>query len=155
MMRPYIHVSGPKHKIMWVVECSAGKNAQNSLPTDVSYLQWYYTLAAEFSETSQEHKSIYKNVLVTGRCSGLDSDPLVQAILVQQRDFGHPIVDGKASIVHGSGLVDDKAFFVLRLGARFAVMYPQLWPRLDLMPRCPPLVAQASREAIPQRSELH
>jgi len=155
-MRPYIHKRGSTvHKFMWVTDCSVGKHAQNSVPEDVSFLQWYYVLAADYFETSPQHKSIYKNVSVTGKCTGLDSDPLVQAILVQQRDFGHPVIDGKASVVHGSGFVDDKAFFVLRLGARFASMYPTLWPRLDLIPSCPPLIAVASRAAIPQRSELH
>ena len=120
-MRPYIHSRGSIHKLLWVTDCSVGKHAQNSVPEDVSFFQWYYVLAADYFETSPQHKSIYKNVSVTGKCTGLDSDPLVQAILVQQRDFGHPMIDGKASVVHGSGFVDAKAFFVLRLGARFAV----------------------------------
>ena len=136
-MRPYIHTRGSTiHKFMWVTDCSVGKHAQNSVPEDVSFLQWYYVLAADYSETSPQHKSIYKNVSITGKC------------------FGHPVIDGKASVVHGLGFVDDKAFFVLRLGARFASMYPTLWPRLDLIPSCPPLIAVASRAAIPQRSEI-
>lgn len=153
-MRPYIHSNGPIHKIMWVNECSVGKQADNSLPADVSFFQWYYALAANYRETAPEHKQIYKNVSVTGNCTGLDSDPLVQAILVQQRDFGHPVVDGRASVIHGSGFVNQKAFFVLRLGARLAVMYPMQWPRLDLIPGCPALLAQVSRAAVPQYSEL-
>ncbi len=51
------------------------------------FFQWYYGLAADYFETSPQHKSIYKNVSVTGKCTGLDSDPLVQAILAQQRDL--------------------------------------------------------------------
>jgi hypothetical protein len=153
-MRPYVHTKGSMSKIVWVTDCSVGKGAQNSLSADVSYLQWYYTLAANYDETSPQHKLIYRNVLVTGSCTGLDSDPLVQAILLQQKDFGHPVIDGKASVVHGSGFVDDKAFFVVRLGALFAVMQPRSWPRLDLIPSCPTLVAQASRQAIPQRSDF-
>lgn len=153
-MRPYIHTYGSTHKIVWVTDCSVGKQGQNNLPADVSYLQWYYTLAATYQETSAEHKAIYKNVEITGTCTGLDTDPLVRAILVQQKDFGHPVLDGKASVVHGSGFVDSKAFFVIRLAARFAVMQARLWPRLELMPNCPGIIAQLSRQAIPLRSEL-
>lgn len=86
-MRPYIHSRGSIHKLLWVTDCSVGKHAQNSVPEDVSFFQWYYGLAADYFETSPQHKSIYKNVSVTGKCTGLDSDPLVQAILAQQRDL--------------------------------------------------------------------
>jgi hypothetical protein len=84
----------------------------------------------------------------------MDSDPLVQAILIQQRDFKHPVIDGKASVVHGSGIIDHKAFFILRLAARFAVMFSDRWPRLDLIRDCPPMLASISRSAIPLYSEL-
>ncbi len=153
-MRPYIHNYGAFHKMIWITDCSVGRQGENSLPADVSYLQWYYTLAANYAETSAAHKAIYRSVAITGTCSGLDSDPLVQAILVQQRDFGHPVVDGKASVVHGTGFVDHKAFFVIRMAARFASMQPQYWPRLDLIPNCPPLIGQISRQSIPLRSEF-
>ena len=153
-MRPYIHTYASRNRIVWVTDCSVGKDAENTLPVDVAYLQWYYTMAASYEETSPQHKLIYRNVAVTGTCTGLESDPLVQAILVQQKDFGHPVIDGKASVVHGSGFVDNKAFFVIRLSALFAVMQPRAWPRLDLIPSCPTQVAQASLQAIPHRSDF-
>ena len=154
-MRPYVYSNGHFHKFMWINECTVGKNAQNTLPADVSFLQWYFTLAATFPETSPEHKAVYRNVAVNGLCTGMDGDPLVQSILIQQRDFRHPVVDGRASLVHGSGIISDKAFFILRLGARFAVMFPERWPRLDQIRGCPPLLANISKSAIPQHSELH
>jgi len=54
-----------------------------------------------------------------------------------------------AGVATGHGQVGSKAFFVLRLGARLANMYPRLWPRLDLIPGCPQMVAQAVLAAIP------
>jgi hypothetical protein len=139
---------------MWINECTVGKNAENTLPADVSFLQWYFVLASTFPETSSEHKDVYRNVSISGQCTGMDSDPLVQAILIQQRDFKHPVIDGKASVVHGSGIIDHKAFFILRLAARFAVMFSDRWPRLDLIRDCPPMLASISRSAIPLYSEL-
>jgi hypothetical protein len=97
---------------------------------------------------------LYRKVRVTGVCLGTNSDPLVAAITVQQQDMNHPQIDGKVSVVTGTGKIGAKAFFLLRLEARFAVMFPNAWPRLDLIPRCPGVVLQASRGAVPAISEL-
>jgi hypothetical protein len=149
-MKPLVY--GPK--FMWNLDCSVGKGGANSVACDVSFIQWYYLLAAEFHLTAQAHKEIYRKVRVTGACLGTDSDPLVAAITVQQQDMNHPQIDGKVSVVTGTGKIGARAFFLLRLEARFAVMYPNAWPRLDLIPRCPGVVLQASRGAVPAISEL-
>jgi hypothetical protein len=133
----------------WNVDCSVGKGGANNLTTDVSYIQWYYTLAAHHPLTSEDRKAIYKKVQVTGSCRGTDDDPLVAAIFAHQRALNHPQIDGRISVAHGSGKIGATAFFVLRLGARLANMYPNAWPRLDLIPQCPPSVAQAVRQSIP------
>jgi hypothetical protein len=64
-MRPYIHSNGPIHKFLWVIDCSVGKHAQNSVPADVFYLHWYYVLAADYAETAPEHKAVYRRVSLT------------------------------------------------------------------------------------------
>jgi hypothetical protein len=148
-MRPYIY--GPK--FMWNLDCSVGKGGANNIVTDVSFIQWYYTHAVNFHLTTAENKEIYKKVQITGACSGADSDPLVKAIVAQQRSMGH-VADGKVSVVTGSGKIGTHAFFLLRLEARFAVMFPAAWPRLDLIPNCPPAIAQASLAAVPNLAEL-
>jgi hypothetical protein len=139
---------------MWNLDCSVGKGGANSVGSDVSFIQWYYTLASNFHLTDAENKAVYRKVKITGTCSGTDSDPLVAAIIIQQRSMGHPNIDGKVSVVTGPGKLGDKAFFLLRLEARFAIMYPNAWPRLDLIPNCPSSVIQASRAAIPNMAEL-
>jgi len=68
--------------------------------------------------------------------------------------MGHRSVDGKVSIVTGTGKLGDKVFFLLRLEARFAIMYPNAWPWLDQIPSCPQAVRQAMLAAMPQLSEL-
>lgn len=149
-MKPYIY--GPK--FMWNLDASVGKGGANSNAADISFIQWYYTLAADFNLTTPENRAVYKKVRVTGACSGTDADPLVAAIIAQQRGMNHPTVDGKVSVVTGTGKIGPNAFFLLRLEARFAVMYPSAWPRLDLIPQCPPLVADAARSAVPNMAEL-
>jgi hypothetical protein len=149
-MHPYVF--GPK--FMWNLDCSVGKGGANSLSSDVSFIQWYYTLAASFELTNQENKEIYRKVKITGSCNGTDNDPLVAAIIAQQRSMNHPYVDGRASVVTGTGKLGMLAFFLMRLEARFAIMYPNMWPRLDLIPNCPNSVAEVSRAAIPNLSEL-
>jgi hypothetical protein len=116
----------------------------------VSYIQWYYTLAAVQPNTPPNRKAVYAQVIVTGTCRGTTDDPLVQAILTHQTALKHPYIDGKISVAMGDGKVGQLAYFVFRLGARLSNMYPQAWPRLDLIPRCPPLVAEAVRRCIPK-----
>ena len=149
-MKPYIY--GPK--FMWNLDSSVGKGGANSSSCDVSFIQWYYTLAANFALTTDENKSVYRKVEITGACSGRDDDPLVAAILIQQKSMNHPYLDGKVSVVTGTGRLGAHAFFLIRLEARFAVMYPKLWPRLDLIPNCPGSVRDVSLYAVPQMSEL-
>ena len=149
-MKPYVY--GPK--FMWNLETSVGKGAANNNPCDVSFIQWYYVLASTFHLTDPERKVIYRNVQVTGTCDGTNTDALVQAIFAHQQITQHPQIDGRVSVVHGSGHIGSVAFFLLRLEARFAVMYPREWPRLDLIPRCPSSVAQVSRFAVPTIAEL-
>ncbi len=148
-MKPYLHPAGSSLHFQWTVDCSVGKGGSNSLITDVSYIQWYYTLAAEHPLTPDDRKKIYRQVRITGACRGTDDDPLVAAIFAHQRALNHPEIDGRISIAHGSGKVGAAAFFVLRLGARFANMFPNQWPRLDLIRNCPSTVAQAVRQSIP------
>lgn len=149
-MKPYIY--GPK--FMWNIDCSVGKGGQNSNATDVAFIQWYYVLAANFHLTTPENKAIYQKVKVTGSCSGRDGDPLVAAILAHQRGMNHPYADGKVSVVTGTGRIGDKAFFLIRLEARFAVMFPNAWPRLDLIPGCPGGVSKAALDAVPNLAEI-
>ena len=149
-MQPYVY--GPK--FMWNLTNSVGKGGANTNLADVSFIQWYYTLALNFHMTEPPNKEVYRNVRITGHCNGTDRDPLVAAIIQQQRSMGHPSVDGKVSVVTGTGKLGDKAFFLLRLEARFAIMFPNAWPRLDQIPSCPQAVKEAMLAAVPQLSEL-
>jgi hypothetical protein len=144
-MHAVVHVKS----FMWNVDCSVGKGGQNSLMADISYIQWYYTLAATNPETPPDRKGIYQLVKLTGQCSGADDDPLVQAITVHERALKHPYIDGKISVAVGTGKLGDKAFFVYRIGARIARMFPNAWPRLDQMPSCPQSVIAEVKNAIP------
>ena len=78
---------------MWSVESSVGKGGSNNSMADVCFIQWYYTMAALRPETPEDRKAVYRNVKVTGQCTGRDDDPLVKAITVHQRALNHPVID--------------------------------------------------------------
>ena len=145
-MKPYVYYGN----YQWNLDSSVGKGGANNSPVDVSYIQWYYTLAATHPLTPEQRKVVYRKVSVTGSCRGTDDDPLVAAITTHQQHLNHPEVDGRISVAHGSGKLGATAFFIFRLGARLADMYPNAWPRLDLIPGCPASVVQAVRSAIPR-----
>ena len=149
-MKPYLHHFGSKAHFHWNLDCSVGKGGNNSLATDVSYIQWYYTLAAKHPNTPADRKAVYAKVAITGTCRGTTDDPLVQAILTHQKHLAHPVIDGKISVATGGGKISTSAFFILRLNARLAHMHQNVWPRLDLIPTCPVIVADATRAALPQ-----
>lgn len=151
-MRPYLQALGRELHFMWNLDCSVGKGGQNTLIPDVSFIQWYYTLSAIHPNVPQERKEVYGKVKVTGSCNGTSDDPLVKAILAHQAVLKHPSVDGKISVATGNGKLGEKAFFILRLGARLSDMYPEAWPRLDLIPKCPPPVVEVVRACIPRVS---
>ena len=148
-MRPFVHRAEAFAYFQWNLDQSVGKAGQNGNAADTSFIQWYYTLAATNVLTPADRKQIYGRVRITGACSGRDGDALVDAITAHQQGIQHPIVDGRVSVAHGDGKIAGKAFFILRLGARFANMYPRAWPRLDLIQGCPPIVAKAVLDAIP------
>jgi len=122
-MKPYVHHVGNFFLFQWNLDCSVGNRGANRLPSDVSYIQWYYTLAAEFPLTPEDRRAIYRQVRVTGFCRGTEDDPLVAAIFAQQRAFSapaHPVIDGQISVAQGSGKIRAAAFHILRLDARLA-----------------------------------
>jgi hypothetical protein len=151
-MKPWLHHAGSIVHFHWNLECSVGKGGQNSLPCEVSYIQWYYSVAAKHPKTPVDRKAVYSKVLVNGVCNGSQNDPLVQAIMIHQTALSHPVIDGKISVAQGDGRVGQNAYFILRLNARLSDMYPSAWPRLDLIPGCPALVANAVQACVPRVS---
>lgn len=147
-MKPVIFSSASFNHFMWNLDASVGKGGANSNTVDILYVQFYYYTAARHPLTTTR-KELYLEVELSGRCTGRDDDPLVAAILAHQKGINHPYVDGRVSVAKGNGKLGDMAFFVYRLGARLADMYPKLWPRLDLYKECPAPLAEKVRSAIP------
>ncbi len=150
-MQPFIHgdASAGVWLMMWNVSQSVGKGGVNKNAADIAYAQFYYALASTFPLTDADRRLIYSRVKLTGTCTGRDDDPLVRAIVAHQRCLEHPTIDGRISVAQPSGKIGEKAYFVLRLGARFATMYPEAWPRLDKIIGCPQPLAAAIRATIP------
>jgi hypothetical protein len=148
-MKAYLVSHEDHFDFLWNLDCSVGRGGQNSIVADVKFIQWYYQLAAANAETTGGRRDIYKQVVVSGKCTGTDSDPLVRAILAHQQALGHPVIDGRVSVARPGIKLNDTAFFVLRIGARLARMFPHDYPRLDRVPGCPSEVAAAINKAVP------
>jgi hypothetical protein len=148
-MKAFLVSHDDHYDFLWNIDCSVGRGGQNSLRTDVRFIQWYYQVASTQPETPPDRRAAYSAVKVSGECTGRDDDPLVRAILMHQRAIGHPIVDGRVSVARAGIKIGDTAFFVLRLGARLARMFPDVYPRLDLVTGCPPDVAAEMKKIVP------
>lgn len=150
-MRPIV----ANNWFLWNIDQSVGKNASNGNSADISLVQWYFVqLATRPAGVNPAHLSIYRAVRVTGSCSGRDDDPLVVAILTWQNsehaDRAHSTVDGHVSVAQGTGFYAAAApFMILMLSDELAHWFPNVYPRLDLIPGCPSAIANAVRAAIP------
>lgn len=154
-MKAFLQADNDHFDFHWNVDSAVGKGGPNSNPADVQYIQFYYTLAGAHPATPVERRTVYQRVHVGDKCLGIDGDPLVEAIRMHQQTLSHPVVDGRISVATSGGkITDSSAFFVIRLGARFAKMFPNLWPRVDMIPGCPQPVASAVQAAIPSPPNL-
>ncbi|MEO8779072.1 MAG: hypothetical protein ABI389_10440, partial [Rhodanobacter sp.] len=90
-------------KFYWNLSQSVGKNASNSNPEDISFVQWVLSQLGHDGDPATD--AIYRAVRINGFCSGRDDDPLVIAIIDQQlkQQLTHPhiLVDGHVSVAEG------------------------------------------------------
>lgn len=149
-----MHPMISNNKFYWNIDQSVGKNASNGNQTDICYIQWFFVKAAEHpAHVAPDHLAVYRAVRVTGACNGTDNDPLVAAILMWQKSrnqHGDPTtVDGHVSVAHG-GIIyaPHSPFLVVVCAVGMAEWFPNAFPRLDLIPGCPPSVAMAVRQVF-------
>ncbi|WP_139350297.1 hypothetical protein [Rhodanobacter sp. C03] len=142
-------------QFFWNLHQSVGKNASNGNSMDISFVQWSFVEAcARESGIPAATLQIYRSVRVTGSCSSRDDDPLVAAILAMQGHVHsqrpHTVIDGHISVANGILYAPGAEFLILDINLAIAGWYPNLYPRLDLIPGCPAAIANVSRQAIPR-----
>jgi hypothetical protein len=111
---PFLYHRGSIVHFQWNLDYSVGNRGANSWPADVSYIQWYYTLAEQHPLTPEDRKAIYRQVQVNRICRGTDDDPLVAAMFAHQKALGHPQIDGRISAALLDGKLERNRLWVVR-----------------------------------------
>ena len=138
-------VSASGRGFAWTVEHPVGRGCANTSMADIFLVQWGLQLLAARSPSLPAATKLQLAALkLTGRCSGLESDPLIVALRSLETAFGNTN-DGKVSVL------DHRVHYALRselhafvMGLLTAAMFetgPKVFPRLDAIPGCPPMVA--------------
>jgi len=138
-MRPAIAQS-PKGSIFyWNVDQAVGRNAANQFD-DVLFVKWCFYKLGKFHGTAPGVRSAIDRMTLNEDCNGRDGDPLVETIKTLQRDYHHPLVDGRISPVTTAGGTfryggaASPFLIIYPLNAVLQQMHPEQFPRIDLMP---------------------
>ena len=136
---------GGKKRFFWNVDANVGAMSPNK-SDDVHLVQFGYALMSRLPVFDAELRAVFARVRVGVPCTGREDDPLVQAIRAHQRKRGGA-QDGHVSPIRATGQYADSdgphAFMLTAINNNVFDSAPRLYPRLDLMPGCPPLVSAA------------
>lgn len=144
-----MHVLAPKPMnteapIFFNLDSSVGQNGNNSNPDDIMLVQFLIRTSAERNITNVGRDRIQRmlKVVIDGNCGPLTIDG-IRAVQETVRDFKPATtVDGRASVAkgyqYGGGV-----YTIVALNASFRRRYPEMWPRLQNHPMCPPRLSTA------------
>ncbi|BCW88880.1 hypothetical protein sos41_20250 [Alphaproteobacteria bacterium SO-S41] len=140
-----VHVMAPKPRqpgfpIFFNVDTSVGRGGQNSNPDDVMLVQYFLSLIGK--QPSPKTPPSLAAVKPTGKI-----DPItIQAIEDFQRADGiQP--DGRVSVAQGYRY-GSHYYTIATLGFNVQDRFKMLWPNVDKMPGCPPLLKGAVRTSL-------
>lgn len=132
------------------VDAHVGPGCPNK-QDDVQLVQYAYYCTAQLpppAGATPADMAIFKSVVPGAPYNGGPNDPLTLAIRAHQRIRGG-VQDGKVSPCNSpSGSYGDKTWLILGLCGRIRAKYPDIWPRIDRCPNCPPALASVCRNAF-------
>ena len=120
---------------------------------DVQLVQFGYACTAKNTKStfSAEAKAIFSKVIPGAPYSGNLADPLSQAIIIDQKERGGT-KDGHISRMRRgfryAGPRGAEGFMLISVSNNIYDMNPEVWPRIDKAPGCPPALAAAVRALI-------
>ena len=119
----------------WNVDGVVGLNGANRFD-DVLFVQWCFYKMAKWTPASKIWPTLSK-VGINGACTGRADDPLVDTIKTAEAVFGWdmdgrvtPMTNSAQFTVHGIKYV----YLIMYMNIALRQMYPQQYPRLDLIP---------------------
>jgi hypothetical protein len=144
-----MHVLVPKHPtsivpIFFNIDTSVGEKGQNSNPEDILLVQFLLRTLAESatssSPTGETRRQRLLKVPVTGVCDNLTVDG-IRAWQEGRHDGSRAsIVDGRADSARDVFYVKDGEWTIADLNGMFRMLFPNIWPRLQDHPKCPPAI---------------
>ncbi len=135
-------------KCCWNVDAHVGPGCPNKLE-DVQLVQYgYYCMSRSYSlppGLTPAEQAVIAAVVPGAPYSGSPTDPLTLAIKAHQRVRGGT-QDGRVSpFTSASGYYSEQTWMIISLIGRMMNYCPNIYPRLDKGPMCPPALAAASR----------
>lgn len=149
MVHALVITDPPRKVIFWNIEGNVGAYSPNR-QDDVDLVQMGYVALAKspLAKISEATRQLAKQIVPGARCDGTPNDPLVKVIKSHQADRGGT-QDGHVSVISStSGSYDGQhAFLLVILNNNIALVSPEVFPRMDKIPGCPPTLAAKVREA--------
>jgi hypothetical protein len=122
-------------RFYWNLDNVVGLNGVNKMD-DVLFVQWCFYKMGGWQPASQIWPGL-KKVNINGNCTGRPNDPLVETIKLAEAVFGGEM-DGRVSPIKTSAKFSFHGhkypFLIMVMNIALSQLYPQQYPRLDLMP---------------------
>lgn len=143
---------GIKRRFFWNVDAHVGPGCPNR-PDDVQLVQFAYYCMAQtpngLAPFTPAEKAGIQAVVPGAQYTGAPTDPLTIAIKAHQR-IRRGTQDGKVSPIqsasgHYGGTM---TWMVIPLNRNIMMLHGAHWPLLHRMPKCPPDLAQVSRNCF-------
>ena len=122
----------------WNVDATVGLHGVN-LFDDVMFVQWCFYKASKWNKLDARLREVFATTPISGECTGHEGDMLISSIkALQQSDMlKGAMVDGLVSPAKGGHYKyhgGERTYLIFYLNAVLRVLYPKLFPRIDLMP---------------------
>jgi hypothetical protein len=122
---------------LWNIDGPVGLNGANIFD-DVLFVQWCFYKLGQYGRMPADLRAICAQTPVNGSCTGREGDALIASIKALQRFDAGAIVDGRVSPLAKDAIYNHRGerhqLVIVLLNGILRNMYPQLYPRIDLMP---------------------
>jgi len=144
-----MHLIIPKHpssmvRVFFNIDASVGEKAQNMKQEDILLVQFFLRQIAEAATSSkpggEARRQRILNVPISGTCDGATIDGIRAWQEGRKEEFPNTIVDGRADSARDVFYVKDGEWTIADLNGIFRFLFPNIWPRLQDHPKCPPQI---------------
>lgn len=128
------------------IDGAVGESAPNANPQDIAFVQYILrTIGNRPRGTAIAVGEVLRQVHPTG---AMDPQTIAAIRALQSTRAPGVARDGKVSSARGYTYDGVHTFMIVELNDAMRNRYPDLYPRLDRVPDCPPHVATAIRDAV-------